>query len=95
MASSSSSATSAGTLLATGTPTMAAMSTNAAAPIVAHNYATVNVKSHIPFTLDLQSNYSKWAFFFKSLCGKFGLRSHIDGSAPPRPDDPQWDAVEC
>jgi len=88
MASSSSSATSAGTLPATGTPTMAAMSTGAAAPIVAHNYATVNVKSHIPFTLDLQSNYSKWAFFFKSLCGKFGLRSHIDGSAPPRPDDP-------
>ncbi|XP_066365217.1 uncharacterized protein [Miscanthus floridulus] len=36
-----------------------------------------------------------WAFFFKSLCGKFGLRSHIDGSAPPRPDDHQWDAAEC
>ena len=91
----SSSATSAGTLPATGTPTMPAMSAGAATPIVAHNYATVNVKSHIPFTLDLQSNYSKWAFFFKSLCGKFGLRSHIDGSAPPRPDDPQWDAAEC
>ena len=60
-----------------------------------HNYATVNVKFHIPFTLDLQSNYSKWVFFFKSLCGKFGLRSHVDGSAPPRPDDPQWDAAEC
>ena len=74
---------------------MPAMTTGAAAPIVAHNYATVNVKSHIPFTLDLQSNYSKWAFFFKSLCGKFGLHSHIDGSAPPRPDDPQWDAAEC
>ena len=95
MASSSSSATNAGTLPATGTPTMPAMSAGAAAPIVAHHYATVNVKSHIPITLDLQSNYSKWAFFFKSLCGKFGLRSHIDGSAPPRPDDPQWDAAEC
>ena len=91
---SSSSATSAGTLPMTGTPTMPAMSAGAAAPIVAHNYATVNVKSHIPFTLDLQFNYSKWAFF-KSLCSKFGLRSHIDSSAPPRPDDPQWDAAEC
>jgi len=45
--------------------------------------------------LELTSNYLKWAFFFKSLCGKFGLRSHIDGSAPPQPDDPQWDAAEC
>jgi len=71
------------------------MAAGAAAPIVAHHYATVNVKSHIPITLDLHSNYSKWAFFFKSLCGKFGLRSYIDGSAPPRPDDPQWDATEC
>ena len=83
MASSSPSATSAGTLPTTGTPTMAAKSTGAAAPIVAHHYATVNVKSHILITLDLQSNYSKWAFFFKSLCGKFGLRSHIDGSCSP------------
>jgi hypothetical protein len=74
---------------------MGAMGADAAAPIVAHPYATVNVKSHIPITLDLQSNYSKWVFFFKSLCSKFGLRSHIDGSAPPRPDDPQWDVVEC
>jgi hypothetical protein len=67
---------------------MGAMGADAAALIVAHPYATVNVKSHIPITLDLQSNYSKWAFFFKSLCSKFGLRSHIDGSTPPRPDDP-------
>ena len=62
---------------------------------MAQPYATVNVKSHVPFTLELTSNYLKWAFFFKSLCGKFGLRSHIDGSAPPQPNDPQWDTMEC
>jgi hypothetical protein len=60
----------------------------APAPIVANSYATVNVKSHVPITLELNSNYSKWAFFFKLLCGKFGLRKHIDGSAPPQPTDP-------
>jgi hypothetical protein len=62
---------------------------------MAYPYATVSVKSHVPFMLELNSNYSKWVFFFKSLCGKFGLRSHIDGSALPQPDDPQWDAAEC
>jgi hypothetical protein len=54
----------------------------------------VSVKSHIPFTLELNSNYSKWAFFFKSLYDKFELRSHINGCAP-QPDDPHWDAAEC
>jgi hypothetical protein len=60
----------------------------APATIVAHPYATVNVKSHVPITLELNSNYSKWAFFFKSLCGKFELRKHIDCSAPPQPANP-------
>ena len=61
----------------------ASMGAAQAAPMVSPPYAAVNVKSHVPITLDLNANYSKWAFFFKSLCGKFGLRSHIDGSAPP------------
>ena len=87
-----------GTIPATGDGTMGAHGAGLAAPpppIVAHPYATVSVKSHVPFTLELNSNNSKWAFFFKSLCGKFGLRSHIDGSALPQLDDPQWDAAEC
>jgi hypothetical protein len=87
----------ASTLLATGNGTMGAAVAGMAAPlqlIVAHPFATVNIKSHVPITLELNSNYSKWAFF-KSLCGKFGLRSHIDGSTPPQLADPQWDAMEC
>jgi len=64
-------------------------------PIV-QPYATVNVKSHIPVTLTMKSTaYSRWASYFKSLCGKFGLRSHIDGTMPPRPQDPAWDQADC
>jgi hypothetical protein len=76
---------------------MGAIGAGLAAPlllIVAHPFATVNFKAHVLITLELTSNYSKWEFFFKSLCDKFGLRSHIDGSGP-QPDDPQWDATEC
>ncbi|CAN6340218.1 unnamed protein product [Urochloa humidicola] len=39
--------------------------------------------------------YSKWASFFKSMCGKFGLKPHIDGFLPPQPDNPMWDPADC
>jgi hypothetical protein len=32
--------------------------------------------------------------FFKSLCGKFSLRPHIDGPTPPA-NDPSWDIAKC
>ena len=64
-------------------------------PVVVHPYATISVKAHVPVTLEMKnSNYTKWASF-KSMCGKFGLKSHIDGSVPPCPDDPQLDQVDC
>lgn len=67
-----------------------------AAPAVVHPYATISIKSHIPMTLTMKtSSYSKWASFFKSMCGKFSLKSHIDGTAAPRPDDPDWDQANC
>jgi hypothetical protein len=54
-----------------------------------HPYATVAVKSHFPITLEnTHPIYNKWKAFFTSLCGKFELMAHIDGSAPPRPNDP-------
>jgi len=62
--------------------------------IVVHPYTTVNVKAHVPVTLDMKSgNYSKWASFFTALCGKFSLRRHIDGTAA-QPDNPDWDVTE-
>jgi hypothetical protein len=63
--------------------------------IVVHPYTAVNVKTHIPVTLEMKNpNFTKWASFFQSLCGKFSLRPHIDDPAPPA-NDPSWDIAEC
>jgi hypothetical protein len=64
--------------------------------VVVHPYTTVSVKSHVPITLEMKnSNYSKWASYFKSLCSKFGLKPHIDGMLAADPTDPNWDQVDC
>jgi hypothetical protein len=61
-----------------------------------HPYATVFVKSHVPITLEMKnSNYSKWVSYFKSLCGKFGLKPHIDGTLAADPADRNWDQADC
>ncbi|XP_034570878.1 uncharacterized protein [Setaria viridis] len=39
--------------------------------------------------------YSRWASFFKSMCGKFSLKSHIDGTVAPHPQDLDWDQADC
>jgi hypothetical protein len=63
--------------------------------VVVHPYTVVNVKTHIPVTLEMKNpNFTKWASFFKDLCGKFNLRPHIDGPPPPA-GDPSWDIAEC
>ena len=49
-----------------------------------------------PITLEIKnSNYSNWASCFKSLCGKFGLKPHIDGTLAADPTDPNWDQADC
>ncbi|XP_062197323.1 uncharacterized protein LOC133900219 [Phragmites australis] len=54
------------------------------------SFNVVNVKTHVPITLNLAvSNYTKWSQFFTTMCGKFGLLHHIDGFAP-MPADPSW-----
>ncbi|XP_021321733.1 uncharacterized protein LOC110437584 [Sorghum bicolor] len=63
--------------------------------VIVHPYTAVNVKTHIPVTLEMKNpNFTKWASFFKALCGKFSLRPHIDGP-PPVAADPSWDIAEC
>ena len=57
-------------------------------------YATINVKNHIPVTLELtRPNFNQWEPFFTSLCGKFGLLSHIteEASSP----DPAWNIADA
>ncbi|XP_012702322.1 uncharacterized protein LOC105914609 [Setaria italica] len=67
-----------------------------APPPTVHSYATISVKSHVPVTLTMKSNaYSRWASFFKSMRGKFNLKSHIDSTVAPRPQDPNWDQADC
>ncbi|CAO2149045.1 unnamed protein product [Urochloa humidicola] len=39
--------------------------------------------------------YSKWVSFFKTMSGKFGLKSHINGTLPAQPNDPIWDQADC
>jgi hypothetical protein len=62
---------------------------------MATNYATINIQSHVPIKLELRSpNYTKWKAFFESLCGKFGLLSHIDGTPPPDPRTDEWSKAD-
>ena len=49
-----------------------------AAPTLASALATINVKTHIAFALDLDPpNYSTWQELFLTLVSKFGASSHI------------------
>jgi hypothetical protein len=87
------------TASATSAPTGAltnSSSESALAPVFNNPaYATISIKSHVPITLELKCpNYTRWSAFFLSLCGKFGLRSHIDGTAALCPDDPAWAATD-
>ena len=57
-------------------------------------YATINVKNHIPVTLELtRPNFNQWEPFFTSLCGKFGLLSHITEEAGS--PDPAWNIADA
>ncbi|XP_066343997.1 uncharacterized protein [Miscanthus floridulus] len=81
---------------ATATAAAAAAAPPPTQAVVIHPYTTINVKTHILVTLEMKNpNFTKWASFFKALCGKFSLCPHIDGPAPPPADDPSWDIAEC
>ena len=75
----------------TSSATSAATGPGESAPaIFIHPATAVCMKTHVPFTLEINSNYPKWSSYFKVLCGKFGLRPHIDAPGTPNPDDPHW-----
>jgi hypothetical protein len=86
MTSGSTASTSSGSSL-----TSAASTGESIGAIFVNPYATINVKTHITITLELKHpNFTKWKAFFISMCSKFGLFPHIDGNAPPRPDNSAW-----
>lgn len=74
----------------------AAAATNAHA---IHNPAsalsTINVRTHIPFSLEMHPpNFSRWRELFTCLLSKFGASRHIDGTSAPEGADPVWQAID-
>jgi hypothetical protein len=58
--------------------------------LMATNYVTINVSSHVPLKLEPRSsNYTQWKSF-ESLCGKFGLLAHINDTTTPDPLTDTW-----
>jgi hypothetical protein len=54
-------------------------------------FATINIKLHVPMTLELKpSNFTKWSTAFQATCGKFGLLHHLATASTPRPTDEVW-----
>ena len=62
---------------------------------IAAALAAINVRSHIPFILELNShNNSRWHEPFHTLVGKFSAMHHVDGTAAPEPPTPAWRATD-
>jgi hypothetical protein len=65
-------------------------------PLLVHPFASINVKHHVPTTLELKGgNYARWSSHFLAMCGKFGVAHHVDGSAPAPPTDSSWQQADC
>jgi hypothetical protein len=78
-----------------GSPSAFDSGNDAAGAVFLSPYATVSVKTHVPMVLEMKhSNYDKWSSFFRSLCGKFGLLQHIDGTPAPQPADSAWQMAD-
>lgn len=57
----------------------------------------INIKSHVPATLDLgDSNFSTWRIFFNIAFRKFGLVDHIDGTVDAHAmlGDAEWTQID-
>jgi hypothetical protein len=54
-------------------------------------YSIVAVRSHVLVVLEMKNpNYSKWSSFFKTMCGKFGLSSHLNTASTADTTDAAW-----
>jgi hypothetical protein len=55
----------------------------------------VNIRNHVPITLDLEDgNYSQWCCFFDSILRKFGLNGHIHDPTPMAERDAKWQLMD-
>jgi hypothetical protein len=65
--------------------------TSNVAPAVLNPFSTINVKTHVPITLELtRPNFTRWSTFFRAMVGKFGLLPYLDPDVPARPSDLMW-----
>lgn len=74
-----------------GSPTSSALTLDAT-PALLNPFCTINIKTHVPITLELspRPNFHRWSNFFKAMVGKFGLLPFLDATVPARPTDPSW-----
>jgi hypothetical protein len=65
--------------------------TSDVAPVVLNPFSTINVKTHVPITLELtRPNFTRWSTFFRAMVGKFRLLPYLDPDVPARPSDLMW-----
>jgi hypothetical protein len=66
------------------------------AALVICPFATINIKLHVPMTLELKpSNFTKWSTAFQATCGKFGLLHHLATASTSRSDEAWKQADFC
>ncbi|RLM54454.1 hypothetical protein C2845_PM10G06350 [Panicum miliaceum] len=66
-------------------------------PISVATAQLINIKSHVPVTLDLgDSNFGTWRTFFNITFRKFGLMDHVDGTvnAHAMLADAEWTQID-
>jgi hypothetical protein len=84
------------TLSANSSPTSSGTQGDSIGPLFVHPFASINVKHHVPTTLELKGgNFARWSSHFLAMCGKFGVLHHVDGSAPPPSNDSSWQQTDC
>jgi hypothetical protein len=54
-------------------------------------FATINIKLHVPMTLELKpSNFTRWSTAFQATSGKFGLLHHLATASTLCPTNEVW-----
>ncbi|XP_062191326.1 uncharacterized protein LOC133895169 [Phragmites australis] len=61
------------------------------APTQPYTIQMMNIKSHVPATLDLtKSNYMQWCMFFDYVFDKFSIGAHVNTPPTQTHVDPDW-----
>jgi hypothetical protein len=87
----SSTSASSSSMALSGTLSSSALISNIVAPTVINPFCTINIKTHVLITLELnRPNFTRWSTFFKAMVGKFGLLPFFDLMVLVHPSNPMW-----